>query len=103
MVRSLGYWTYEVCLGEEVRQFHSIVRGIDRHEVTSLGKLEGTASNALGAQQRYVGGGVCVPSGHERETTVTIGCGADRLADVNEPLPCRYEMSVQLRSACAAA
>lgn len=34
-----GYWTFEVCLGEEVRQFHSYVKGVDRHQVTSLGKL----------------------------------------------------------------
>lgn len=34
-----GYWTYEVCLDEEVRQFHSYVRGVDRHQLRSLGRL----------------------------------------------------------------
>ena len=41
-----GYWTYEVCLGVEVVQFHSVVQGVDRKQVTSLGKYVGPSGPA---------------------------------------------------------
>lgn len=102
LLRPLGYWTYEVCIGDEVRQFHSFVRGVDRREVTSLGKIDGAASTTAGAQQRYVGGGICeAHDKQKRETTITIGCGgSDRVTDVREPTPCHYQMSIELRAAC---
>ena len=32
-----GYWTFEVCIGQEVRQFHSMAHGAGRHSVINLG------------------------------------------------------------------
>ena len=134
--KALGYWIYEVCIGSEVRQFHSVVRGVDRREITSLGKLhpaetamqnvhqpqsqtppgtqpeaqreaQAEAQSQLQPQpqpQRYVGGDVCEgqPSKLRREVAISTGCGkSDRIVDVREPEACRYEIDIELRSACS--
>ena len=77
-----------------------MIRGVDRKEVTSLGKLDPSTANAT--VQRYVGGAVCLPSRNRRQTTVNVACGTDRLVDVREPEPCKYELTVELKSACEA-
>ena len=139
-----GYWTYEICLDAEVRQFHSYVRGVDRHQLRSLGKLvtlpppspasgslrtdageqdevddaetddlrseaaSQMAANAAGTaaipafeRRSYAGGDVCEPSKVLRQSAVSVYCGqSDRIVDVREPEPCRYEFNVELLSAC---
>ena len=96
----LGYWTYEVCLGTEILQFHSVVRGMDRKQITSLGKHDAAASTPEG-QLRYANGDVCEPSKRRREATVNVVCGnSDRVIDVGEPEACRYIINVELKSAC---
>ena len=49
-----GYWTYELCIGDEARQFHQYVKGVDRHQQKSLGKFRPEAS----AKDGGGGGGV---------------------------------------------
>jgi hypothetical protein len=98
-----GYWSFEVCVGDEARQFHEIVRGVDRHSVTSLGRFQRTvaAPNATGGLQFYVDGAKCEASSQRRRTEAHITCGEkDRLLSVHEPERCVYKMSVELRSAC---
>jgi hypothetical protein len=101
--KPVGYWTYEYCAGVEVRQFHSFVRGVDRHSVTSLGRFDAAGTTSDGPQ-RFTGGDVCEQSNRRREATVNVGCGSsDRIVDVREPEACKYELAVELRAACAAA
>ena len=98
-----GYWTYEICVGVEVTQYHSIVPGVDKSSVTSLGRLDAAATRAAAAgQQRYTHGDACEPSKQRREATATVSCasGRDRLLEVNEPEPCHYELSLELKAAC---
>jgi len=102
MEKPRGYWTYEVCIGQEVRQFHSMVRGVSRRAETSLGLF---AEATEGHTHRYRGGAACTTGDHEpRQSDVTFTCGrADRITAVQEVTPCHYELNVELRSACEGA
>ena len=104
MQKPMGYWIYEVCIGEEVRQFHSYVNGVDRHQTTSLGKFDATSQdfNSIdGSIQRYSDGDRCEPSRKRRRSSVSFACGPhNRIIEVSEPEPCFYAMAVELQSAC---
>ena len=87
-------------MGAEVRQFHQIVRGVDRHSDTSLGRI---TESAVGGVERFLGGDLCEPAGgtsRRRESMANYHCGPDRIVNVREPESCRYEFDVELRSAC---
>ena len=96
LVSARGYWTFEVCLQRNVSQFHSFVKGVDRHQLASLGQY----NEALGAAgvQRYVGGDPCGEPPRPRECSVWIMCGEhDRIRFVQEPETCKYNISVELK------
>ena len=105
-----GYWSFEVCAGKRVVQFHTAGGGNDkRTHVTSLGSWEppadanGDADAGAGALvQRYTRGDMCWPTGGARTATVTFECfRAEKLVKVEEPTPCQYNLVVQARAACA--
>ena len=105
-----GYWSFEVCAGKRVVQFHTAGGGNDkRTHVTSLGSWEppadanGDADGGAGALvQRYTRGDMCWPTGGARAATVTFECfRAEKLVKVEEPTPCQYNLVVQARAACA--
>lgn len=100
--RTRGYWTFEVCPGAEVRQFHQYVKGVDRHGTLSLGRCKAALLAPTGTET-FVGGDVCQPSERPREATVSYSCGGggNRIISVQEPEPCRYEIAVQLAIVCA--
>ena len=83
-------------------QFHEFVRGVDRHEMTLLGRYDGT--NATTSVQRYTHGTLCSlkdSSARQREATIVLLCGErDRILNVREPLRCHYEITLELRATC---
>lgn len=99
-----GFWTFEVCVGVEVLQFHSYqpdsATAATRKRRLSLGThrpdRQSTNSQLFsGGDRRNCPGDVA------RESSVDYSCGpADRLAKVSEDTPCRYQLSVQLKAMC---
>mmetsp|Transcript_46608 Transcript_46608/g.122380 ORF Transcript_46608/g.122380 Transcript_46608/m.122380 type:complete len:205 (+) Transcript_46608:2-616(+) len=102
--RTLGYWTYEICLQSNVTQFHSIIKGADRRSQARLGQYSKTAEDGA---QIYVNGDLCKSSADSpepqsaRASTVRAGCGKhDRVVNIREPEKCRYEFEVELQALC---
>ena len=94
-----GYWSFEVCFGEQVQQFHAFVKDGKRSHVTSLGSHV-PSLDAPGVQ-RFQGGEVCKETKRPRESTVTLRCGRqDRIIATSEEQPCQYILDVEARAFC---
>ena len=79
-----GWWSYEICFGTEVKQFHLVSDGV-RQDETSLGVfVDSTTSGDTAVTQRFEGGTICDLTGKPRETAVTYSCqpGISRCHDV---------------------
>ena len=94
--RGRGYWTFEVCLGVNVSQFHAVVAGVDRHSVSLIGRHD-AALDSDGVQ-RYVGGDACGEPPRPREASVKLVCGRtrERILAIDEPEKCVYQLSVEV-------
>jgi hypothetical protein len=113
-VRSqLGYWTYEVCIGQSVNQFH--MEGSSVLVQYSLGTYarsvnkktsesgSNTASNTVPILEIFSGGTNCDETGSGRNSIVGYVCGLGdlTLSDVKEHEVCGYKMVVSSRSFCS--
>lgn len=128
-----GFWTYEVCHGREVRQFHvdmqekakaqqlrsqgKLAPPVAREPDWSLGRVDKARKQQrltppAGTGARYFtshffkGGQRCDETGTGRTTEVQYLCcdGADNtIVTVEEPSPCKYKIQLCLQSACGAA
>jgi hypothetical protein len=102
--RSLGYWSFRLCAGQSVKQFHDAV-------VIDVGTFEErqdseAARNALPmtAVQRFSHGAAC-EDGARRSATVTYTCARDsgRLTaeSVVEGPTCHYEIAASSSLLCS--
>jgi hypothetical protein len=107
-VRSqLGYWTYEVCIGQEVNQFHVegstvTVKYSLGHYARSVNK-KSSEGNSVPVVQLFSGGTNCDETGSGRHSIVGYSCGVGdiALADVKEHEMCGYKMVVSSRVFCS--
>ncbi|GAB5368915.1 hypothetical protein AAMO2058_001360200 [Amorphochlora amoebiformis] len=88
-----GYWTYQVCLGGEIKQFH----GQDSYK---LGKF----SHVEGKILKYDKGLPCDPPSNptERQVDVSLAC-SDKMGVqlISEPSTCKYTMTLVLPNVCS--
>ncbi|RLN94282.1 hypothetical protein BBJ28_00007678 [Nothophytophthora sp. Chile5] len=105
-----GWWTYEVCYKQEVRQFHQEADG-SRPSDWSMGVYvpEGqetdTAYVGTDVVQYFAGGQHCDENGEMRSTKVVFQCCTSRpktvsVEKVDEPALCSYLISVCVPSLC---
>lgn len=102
LTKTTGYWTYEVCSGRHVSQFHvERNEGVRPEQPIYLGhysnETAGYATELSPYRQFYVDGSVCDLTGLRRTATVTYHCregSADVLGVVMEPSSCNYEFTV---------
>jgi len=112
--KAKGFWTYQVCVGEGVQQFHTTSsHGVAEQTRARLGFYAAadlatpvvtaalSPGDAVSISQRYTEGDICKLTKVPRETTVHYTCGqTDQLQRVEEPSPCVYELHATVRAAC---
>lgn len=100
--KAKGFWTYQVCVGEGVQQFHyTSSHGVAEQTRARLGFYAATLDTVAPRSQRYTEGDMCKLNKVPRETTVHYICGqTDQLQRVEEPAPCVYELHATVRAAC---
>jgi len=98
--KAKGFWTYQLCVGEQVQQFHyTSSHGVAEQTRARLGMYAAALDAPL--TQRYTEGDTCKLTKNPRETTVHYTCGQkDQLQRVEEPTPCVYELYATARAAC---
>ena len=107
-----GWWTYEVCYGSHVRQFHADPKTQQVLAEFFLGRESPSSSSSsspsppLGGRysEEYVGGTVCDLTGKPRKTTVFFACspsGLNSLSAVSEPATCEYTVTLSTPLLCA--
>lgn len=95
------YWTYEVCIGGSVRQFHQLKEG-GSDDSYKLGTFDATLSST--GAHIYERGDKCQGKnpGHpaRRMSKVTLSCVSDatevELRHVHEPSECKYSFSLAI-------
>ena len=100
--KAKGFWTYQVCVGEGVQQFHyTSSHGVAEQTRARLGFYAAALDIVAPRSQRYTEGDMCKLTKVPRETTVHYICGqTDQLQRVEEPAPCVYELHATVRAAC---
>ena len=95
------WWTYEVCFGVSVKQFHDApAKDGDEPNMHSLGSFVPSTSVGSLWLQRYKNGDAC--TGGTRSSEVKLSCPTNptvskiTLQDVHEPHTCHYLLSVDL-------
>ncbi len=109
-VRSqLGYWTYEICIGQSVKQFHAegstiTVQYSLGNYARSLHKKSGeTGSHTVPMVEIFNGGTNCDETGSGRHSVVGYVCGTGDIAitDIKEHELCGYKMVVSSPVFCS--
>ncbi|CAI5704445.1 hypothetical protein KXD40_001397 [Peronospora effusa] len=106
----VGWWTYMVCYGKEVRQFHQEPDGSRKSE-WSMGVFVPKARKTdapdadMNVVQYFDGGQHCDENGELRSTSVVYTCCQLRPKDVmiekiDEPALCKYLIRVCVPSLC---
>ncbi|GMF54011.1 unnamed protein product [Phytophthora fragariaefolia] len=107
-----GWWTYEVCYKQEVRQFHQEADG-SRPSDWSMGVYVPDGQNndasyvGTDVVQYFAGGQHCDENGELRSTKVVYTCCKSRpknisVEKVDEPALCTYLINVCVPSLCEA-
>mmetsp|Transcript_6297 Transcript_6297/g.9157 ORF Transcript_6297/g.9157 Transcript_6297/m.9157 type:complete len:334 (+) Transcript_6297:1109-2110(+) len=84
-----GYWTYKVCFGGEITQYHA-------QDVYILGKYPGSPFlKDTSLSTTYGSGQYCEPQQVDRQTKLNFFCTETlRIIDVSEPSQCHYEIDI---------
>ena len=100
--KAKGFWTYQVCVGEGVQQFHyTSSHGVAEQTRARLGFHAPALDTVAPRTEKYTEGDMCKLTKAPRETTVHYICGqTDTLQRVEEPAPCVYELHATVRAAC---
>lgn len=100
--KAKGFWTYQVCVGEGVQQFHyTSSHGVAEQTRARLGFHAPALDTVAPRSEKYTEGDMCKLTKAPRETTVHYICGqTDQLQRVEEPAPCIYELHATVRAAC---
>lgn len=108
-----GWWTYKVCFGKSVYQYHE--EGNEVKDNISLGHYSGdtdwsqvtieekSRSNGRYHSQFYSNGTICDLTGDLRKTEVRFFCepeGADYIARIDESSACVYIITVKTNKLC---
>ncbi|XP_073707471.1 protein OS-9 isoform X3 [Garra rufa] len=115
LVKTKDWWTYELCYGQHIRQYHSEDSEI-KGDVLFLGyydsEFDWTNETAKASKQHklkryhsqsYINGSKCDLNGNPRETEVRFVCeegSSDYIARVDEPQSCRYVLTVHTSRTC---
>ncbi|KAF0712789.1 Aste57867_4655 [Aphanomyces stellatus] len=102
-VMSNGWWSYQHCYKNEIRQFHEEHDGT-RPNDWSMGHFSEDRSNDKEISHHFSGGQHCDENGKLRSTTVKYVCcpeQADIVVDtIEEPSLCSYTMRVCVPDLC---
>lgn len=105
----LGYWTYEICLGQSVKQFHvegsaiTVQYSLGNYARSVYKKSGESGSNSVPVLEIFNGGTNCDETGSGRNSVVGYVCGVGDLAltDVKEHEVCGYKMVISSRAFCS--
>ena len=106
--RNEGYWTFEWCHREEMKQYHVNADG-KTVNVWSMGKFAGSSKMPDGSIiDLYENGQHCDETNENRKTTVRFLCcqkfDSDairwKILSIEEPEQCTYSVSVCLKDLC---
>jgi hypothetical protein len=105
----LGYWTYEVCIGQSVNQFHAegsavlVKYSLGTYARSVNKKSSESGSNTVPILEIFNGGTNCDETGSGRNSIVGYVCGLGDMAltDVKEHEVCGYKMVVSSRAFCS--
>lgn len=118
------YWSYEICHGSKIVQFHQDLSTLKRTQVHTLGIFLKNSSSTVGPVHLYDAGDSCrLPNGKSvpRSVVVQFKCNREyksaprdrllaalraakpvvRVATLDEPKPCSYQMLVFTPLACS--
>ncbi|VDN55110.1 unnamed protein product [Dracunculus medinensis] len=108
--RNYGWWTYEVCFGQEVRQFHGDGSLSDNSAIFLgfYGNDSYVDESKKGPyyEQFYSNGSVCDLTNHARQVRVMYLCDENLqtneayIASVEEPSLCQYKIAIKTGSLC---
>lgn len=125
--KNTGWWTYEVCHSDEVRQYHPEHNKVDSSQSWSLGRIDlatrplvvhterdASASAAGGSSHvavEFAGGQFCDEIKAQRSGELRYVCGDAELSElshqpsiiqsIEEPSKCRYTIVVAVPTLCA--
>lgn len=112
--RNTGWWTYEMCYGKQIQQFHiegskivgdTISLGFYQEDM-ELPTFKPKADKQLYFEQRYTDGTMCDVTRKPRATTVRYYCeelletNEAYIDSVEEPSSCEYTLHVKSGSLC---
>lgn len=98
LATTAGWWSYEICFGKSVKQFHLLPDGTKKDE-TLLGEWNGSTPSVPTAQftEMFDSGSICDLTGEPREASVVYSCqlgSAEIVHKVLEPATCVYRIHV---------
>ena len=122
--RKTGWWTYEVCHGDEIRQYHEEDHRVDSSQSWSLGTIDNPSSSLMlhprapvpgrdtqttpgYVSVNFGGGQICDEIGAPRSGSLRYVCGVSPAAtqssieSIEEPSKCAYTIVVHVPALCA--
>ncbi|KAF1324616.1 Os-9 protein, partial [Globisporangium splendens] len=110
IIATSGWWSYQVCYGKEVRQYHEEADGTRPSDwsmgvYVEDGKASDTPDFGTDVVQYFAGGQHCDENGELRNTKVTYTCCKTKpqvlsIDSVEEPSLCSYIINVCVPELC---
>lgn len=98
-----GWWSYEICYGKEVKQFH-IDAKLGRKDTSSLGTFASTSvTGPTSVSESFELGTACDETGKFREAVVVYTCQAgshEQVTSIVESSLCVYKIQVRTKIVC---
>lgn len=94
-----GWWSYEICYGQHVTQFHQSAGTPEREDPSSLGAfVSSSVTGPMSVTQVFESGAICDLTGKPRESLVVYTCQAgshEQITSISEGSPCSYRIQVR--------